>query len=147
MPLRGKPGEGLGRESARQRAVEVKHAPAFLLQAQAGVHVLSDAVGRNAANLFYGCAAQHAWTAAIKSGIVPVFARLDHAEEQLLLLPSGARLPVHAMLERIEIVKILGALDARYFRISKEPQGFFNQFRRGHVVGIESDNKFSVRLP
>src|SRR5205807_6481463 len=120
LPLRGKSGEGLGGKSARQGAVEVKHAPAFLLQAQAGVHVFSDAVGRNAANLFYGCAAQHAWTAAIKSGIVPVFARLDHAEEQLLLLPSGARLPVHAMLERIEIIKILGALDTCHFGIGKK---------------------------
>src|SRR5262249_15334116 len=91
-------------------------------------------------------AAQDTRAAAIERGVVPIFTGLDDTEEQLLLLPARALLPLDAMLERIEVVEILRALHRGNRGIGKEADCFFNQFRRSHVVRVQRDDELAVGM-
>jgi hypothetical protein len=71
---------------------------------------------------------------------------LDHAEKQLLLLPSRPRIPVNAVLERIQIVKILGALNDSNLRIGEEADRVVDHLRRGHMVRIQRDDELAAGL-
>src|SRR3970282_392725 len=107
QPLRGKTGEGLRGKTAGQRAVVIEDPPALLLKPQAGVHVLGDGLGGKAADILEGFAPDDSRTTAIEGSVITVFAGLNHAEEEFLLLPSKPRPPIGDVLERIHVVEVL----------------------------------------
>src|SRR6185437_5140496 len=146
VPLHGKAPIGLRRQSSRDGSVVVNDFPSFFLQPQARMHIFGDALGGKSTDLRERLPAQDSWTATIKGRVVAVFAGLNHAEKEFLLLPRPLLLNMSTVLKGIEIVEILRALCHSNRRVRKESDQLFNHVRHGNMIGIESHDEFPIRL-
>src|SRR5512139_3953214 len=101
--------------------------------------ILRDCLRGNATNFIQGLSADNRGTAAPEGAVGMVLARLDHTEEQGLLMPGVLFL---VMLDRILVVEFLGHLDKGKLLVLKISECPIQEIRLGDHVGIQDYNEF-----
>ena len=135
----------LGGQAEGHDLVVVGDLPAARVQLEAGVGVLDDGLGGDAADLEEGLAAQQRRAAAPEGRAVAVLPAADHVEEDALLVAQGvvdrARVP------EAPVVEGLGALDDGDARVGHVADHPLDQLGAGDVVGVEGDDELGVEVP
>ena len=146
-------GRGVGRRQAAGQDLVVIHGPPTpAVEADRRVDVLRDGVGRDAADLPQ-CRDAHdgAGPAPERAGPA-VLARLEDPIEEGLFVEAlaadpvggGAIDPTGLVLERVDVVELLGRLDQGETRIVEVAQGADEEVGRGDVVGVEDRDELGI---
>ena len=107
------------------------------------MHVFGHRLGRESADFLEGGAPEHRRAATVHRRTQGILARLNHVEEELLLLPGSAVFPIRGVLEGIEIVEILVDLHDGHFLLLEEAQQALDEVGLRHVVGVQCDDELS----
>ncbi|MDT4850786.1 hypothetical protein FQZ97_849460 [compost metagenome] len=144
-PLAHVGGQAVGGQARRQGDAHVRRVPPGAVQAQGGVGVLGDGLGRETADVVQGFAAQHRAGAAEEGGVPQVVAVLDQPVEQLALVGLAAEGP-QVVLEGVGGEEVVRRLHQGHLRVLEEPaDGHLQEGPHRDVVAVEHRHQVAVQ--